>query len=239
MRAVRFVIRGALGCIGVLALYCAAAALFGLLPANRNWRMPAHGVTIWLTTNGVHSDLLLPLENGQINWAELFPPSRTRQKNLDAQQTMVSIGWGDRDFFLHVPTWAQLEPGIALRALLGLDGALLHVTYLAPPLHDPDALALTVSPEAYARLIAQIRASLKVGPDGKPVFVAEGYERNDVFYEATGHYSLFVTCNEWVRNALAHAGVRVPLWAPFDRPLFWQLRHVARPAGEIIVPHSP
>lgn len=50
------------------------------------------------------------------------------------------------------------------------------------------------------------------------------YNDHDAFYEALGHYSAYTTCNEWTRNALDAAGVRVPVWAPFERALFWQLR---------------
>ncbi len=33
-----------------------------------------------------------------------------------------------------------------------------------------------------------------------------------------------MTSNEWVRRGLTVAGVRTPVWAPFDSALFFQLR---------------
>lgn len=61
-------------------------------------------------------------------------------------------------------------------------------------------------------------------PGGHPLIIAGAhYGANDAFFEARGHYSLFETCNEWTRRGLAAAGVRVPVWAPFDKALFYQL----------------
>ncbi len=42
---------------------------------------------------------------------------------------------------------------------------------------------------------------------------------------ATG-YKFWFTCNDWVRKALSEAGVRAPLWAPFDTALFYQLQKI-------------
>ena len=51
-----------------------------------------------------------------------------------------------------------------------------------------------------------------------------GYFDTDAFYEGTGRYTLWLTCNEWIGRALAGAGVRTAVRAPFDAALFWQLR---------------
>ena len=45
---------------------------------------------------------------------------------------------------------------------------------------------------------------------------AAGYGDNDAFYEAIPRYTFWYTCNEWTRRALAAAGVRTAIWAPFD-----------------------
>ena len=37
-------------------------------------------------------------------------------------------------------------------------------------------------------------------------------------------YTFWMTSNEWVRRGLTAAGVRTPVWAPFDSALFFQLR---------------
>ncbi|MET0937525.1 MAG: DUF2459 domain-containing protein, partial [Luteibacter sp.] len=132
---------------------------------------------------------------------------------------------GDRHFFLEVPEWSDLTTRTALTALSGSDAAALHVEYGPPPTNEPSAIRLTLTPEAYSRLVTYVRQSTVIGDDNAATWIAgHHYALGDAFYEANGRYSLFVTCNQWTRNALSAAGVRVPLWAPFDRALFWQLR---------------
>lgn len=212
--------------------YALAVLVFGLLPVHRQWRdASSNAITIWVTTNGVHSALLLPRKTAQIDWSTLFPPADTRDPALSARYDMVEVGWGDRRFYLDVPDWNDLRAGTALRALSGLDATALHVEYTGAPVAGaPDAVALSLSPEAYARLVARLRRSIRTNPLGQPIPIAgHHYDTTDAFYEATGHYSLFMTCNEWVRRALSEAGVRTPWWSPLDKPLFWQLRHRDRP----------
>ncbi|MCX8116114.1 MAG: DUF2459 domain-containing protein, partial [Burkholderiaceae bacterium] len=63
--------------------------------------------------------------------------------------------------------------------------------------------------------------------DGRPLRIdAPGYFDTDAFYEAVPVYTLWFTCNEWVRRGLADAGVRTAAWAPFDTAIFWQLRAI-------------
>jgi uncharacterized protein (TIGR02117 family) len=185
-------------------------------------------VTVWVVTNGVHTALMLPRRDAQADWDALFPPANTRDPVWAAHFDMILIGWGDRRFYLETPVWADLKPGTALGALTGLNGAALHVEYTAAPRADAaNAIALSLSPEAYARLAAHLRQSIRADAQGRPILIAgHHYGATDAFYEATGRYSPFFTCNEWARQALSAAGVRVPVWSPLDRAIFWQLRRI-------------
>jgi hypothetical protein len=70
-----------------------------------------------------------------------------------------------------------------------------------------------------------VRAGFRRGADGAPRRIdTPGYFDTDAFYEGTGRYTLVLTSNEWVRRALAGAGIRTATWAPFDTALFWHLR---------------
>lgn len=207
-------------------LYALGALLLGLVPLHRDWRPAPSGIDLWLITNGVHAGIAMPVRSDAIDWSTVFP--RTDMK--DGRGDYVTVGWGDRRFFLDTPTWADLSVSTAVNALSGLDGAVMHVEYGPAPVPDATAVRMSLTREAYARLIAYVRGSLPVGADGRPgVIPGHHYTDNDAFYEARGRYSLFVTCNQWTRNALSAAGVRVPVWSPFDKALFWQ---VARTSGE-------
>ena len=84
-----------------------------------------------------------------------------------------------------------------------------------------DRTVFTVSPEVYARLVAHVRGTFARDAKGeRSAFAGRGYTVHDTFYAANGHFSPVRTCNEWVREALAASGVRVPLWAPLPYAMF-------------------
>lgn len=217
--------RALLSVLGAVLLFICCALLFGALPHHRDFRSVPAGVPITLYTNGVHSGLALPIKAGGVDWRTIFPPSRTAAGQLQPGWDTMLVGWGDRKFYLETPSWGDLTAATAFSALSGLDSSVLHIEYQAAPKPSPDAITLTLSNESYQKLAAYIRASAVLEPNGSARWIAgHRYDRNDAFYEAYGHYSLFKTCNQWVRNALAEAGVRTPWWSPFDKALFWQLR---------------
>jgi uncharacterized protein (TIGR02117 family) len=205
-------------------VYLGAALVLGAIPVNRDWRDAPDGVTVWVTTNGVHAGIAMPARHAVMDWTTLFPPVHNAHPN-EIGQDVVTVGWGDRHFFLDVPEWGDLTTRTALTAISGTDAAALHVEYGRAPTGMPGTVKLTLGSDAYARLVAAIRRSVVVADDGTAQWIpGHHYDTGDAFYEATGRYSLFVTCNQWTRNALSAAGVRVPVWAPFDKALFWQLR---------------
>ena len=53
----------------------------------------------------------------------------------------------------------------------------------------------------------------------------QDYGKNDAFYEATGRYSLFHTCNTWTNNALKIAGQKACVWTPFDTGIFYHYQY--------------
>lgn len=213
-----------LACGGLL-LYVLCALCLGLLQVNRDYRAPPQGITIYLQHNGVHTDLLLPIGNAQADWRGAFPardfapgPAAVRP---DAAAAFVAIGWGDEGFYFDTPTWADLSLPVALKALSGTGPSVIHVEYMPAPAAAPNLRRLVLSPAAYARLVGHVEAAFARDARGERIaYPGRGYTARDTFYAARGHFSPLVTCNEWVREALADAGVRVPVWAPFRYALF-------------------
>jgi uncharacterized protein (TIGR02117 family) len=100
----------------------------------------------------------------------------------------------------------------------------MHVEYLARPGAYPGR-ELRLTADQHARLVEYIHGSFQRDANGRPRRLpAPGYFAAAAFYAAGPRYSLWVTSNEWVRRGLQTAGVRVPLWAPFDAAIFFQLR---------------
>jgi len=209
---------------GSLLLYALCALGLGLLQVNRDYRAPPQGIEIYLQHNGVHTDLL-PLRTAQADWRGAFPARdfapRPAPVQPDAAAAFVAIGWGDAGFYFDTPTWADLSLPVALKALSGTGPSVIHVEYMPAPAAAPNLRRLVLSPAAYARLVGHVQAAFARDARGERIaYPGHGYTVHDTFYAAQGHFSPLLTCNEWVRQALADAGVRVPVWAPLRYALF-------------------
>ena len=195
---------------------------FALLavPANDDWDPSAGTIGAYVASNGVHADLVLPVRAAGRDWRAFFGPEHFAV-GLDRAR-YVAIGWGDRDFYLQTPTWADLTVPTALRALSGRNPSLVHVTYLRSVDGMTRGAAMPLTEAAYRALVAYVERSLVLA-DGRPVAVPGSYSRADAFFEAHGSYSPVNTCNAWVGEALEAAGVRVSRWTPFDVQTLWHL----------------
>lgn len=195
--------------LAAVALVLLAGWLGSAVPRNAKWREPANGIEIMVGTNGVHTELVLPLVTRVKDWRSDFPV--TDIPASAAPYTHIAVSWGEREVFLNTPTWAELRPATALRAMTGGD-ALLHVAHYVRPAPGADNRPLRLSEADYARLVARIERAVR--PPERRVR-HPGYADWDVFYDAPGVYSWRQTCNQWTSDTLAAAGVRTGWWTPF------------------------
>ena len=211
------------------AVYLLCALVLGAIPRNAEFTEAPSGVQVYVRTNGVHADLLVPTRHGAVDWRAEFPPAQ-----LGASPTAsdwIAFGWGDQRFMLETPTWSDLRVGTALAAISGRGPGAMHVEYLETPLAY-EATRVQLSNDQYARLVAYIRASFaRDAADSVQKLDAPGYFGRDAFYQAVPRYSAVLTCNEWTRRSLEEAGVRTPAWSPFDAAIFAQLRRVTKEAA--------
>jgi len=197
------------GIVLAFLLFALAAWIGSSLPRNADWQEPEQGIEIMVGTNGVHTELILPLVTAQKDWRFDFPAADLPLPRNDA--THVAISWGEREVFLNTPTWWDFSPVTVLR-IVGVGGeGLLHVAHYVRPAPSDDNRPLTLTPAQYARLVAAIERSL---PQGERIRY-DGYGPHDVFYEAPGEYTAANTCNQWTSDVLATAGVRIGWWTPF------------------------
>ncbi|MGB2816156.1 MAG: TIGR02117 family protein [Burkholderiaceae bacterium] len=222
----RRVVRGAIALLAAALLlpacYLAVALVLGLIPANAGFRSTPDGIPVYVRTNGVHAELVLQTRGAGVDWTTDHPASDMRA--LAEPLPWIAFGWGDAGFFATTPTWSDLRFSTALAALSGRGDGAMHVEYLARPgAYAGRELRLTA--EQHARLVDYVRGSFLRDASERPRRLpAPGYFASDAFYAAAPRYSLRFTSNEWVRRGLQVAGVRVPLWAPFDAAIFFQLR---------------
>ncbi|WP_128892802.1 DUF2459 domain-containing protein [Erythrobacter sp. HKB08] len=189
-------------------LYFLAAWVGSSIPRNSGWTEPSTGVEIMVEDNGVHTAIIMPLVSEQVDWRAHFP--LTDLARPDAGYTHVSVSWGEHNVFLNTPTWADLSLSTALGAATGGD-VLTHAAFYVRPAASPSHRRLTISEETYARLV---EAVLKRSQTGGEKRALPGYAAYDAFYPAPGTYHLGNTCNQFVSDALAEAGIRTGWWTP-------------------------
>lgn len=196
--------------------YLLAAVAGAIIPANPDWQPPRQGISIFVQTNGAHTSIVLPATAAGVDWRPLIRAEHIPRPDLAGDH--IAFGWGQREFFLQTPTWADLRPGVAIRALFGGGGTLMHVEHLRQPAANRDRRHILVTPDQYRRLTYFILKSFRRLPDGQAVPVP-GHFATETYYEAWGTYNLFGTSNEWTGAALRSAGIRVGIWTPFAQSL--------------------
>lgn len=177
-------------------------------------------VVIYIKTNGVHTDIVVPVRTQQINWIDKIPFTNIQAK--DTNFLYLGMGWGDKGFYLETPTWADLKASVALKAAIGLSTAAIHATYFKNITEDHSCKKIIVSHDQYERLIKYMMNSFQIDNNGRVIHIktTANYGTTDAFYEAKGSYSLFHTCNTWANNALKACGQKCCLWTPFDTGIF-------------------
>ena len=211
------------GLVAVPIAWFAAAILFGVLPDNVGWRQAERGVTVYVRTNGVHTWIMMPKVTDAIDWRRFAPGEHLADPRYGAGDH-IAVGYGNREFYLNTPTWADLSLPTAFYAFFGNGPTLLHVEHDHRPSPNRWQHPIVLRPEEYRRLAGYIAARFQRGADGRTIPVlGRGYGPADMFYEANGGYSFVMTCNEWTGRALRHAGVMTGLWTPLEQSIMWRL----------------
>jgi len=222
-RASRIALRSAGALIAIPILYFLAALILGALPANRGWREPESGVTIFVRTNGVHTWILVPKVTEEMDWRPLLPGGHLKDERW-GQGNYVALGYGNRTFYLETPTWGDLTMKNAFLAAFGRGRSLMHADHDHDPLPSGDTRPIRLRRDEYRRLVAFARGSFQYDARGRTIpLIGRGYGASDMFYEAVGPYSAVYTCNSWTGRALREAGVRTGVWTPLSQSIMWRL----------------
>lgn len=158
-------------------------------------------IDCYILTNGVHTDLVLPLTHSLKDWTQVISSSDTKFKGN--QHQWVAFGWGDKGFYLATPTWADLTLKTALKAGFGLSTTAMHTTFYEKITLSNSCVKIKLCESQYIKLVTYIERSF-VLKNKKACCVATDvrYTYDDAFYEANGTYNLFKTCNTWANSGL-------------------------------------
>ena len=135
-----------------------------------------------------------------------FDPLRSLGAPGFLSKDWLEFGWGDADFYQ-----AKGEDILlGLKALLLPTGSVMHVHAFngSPAANFPksEVVELHLTEAGYMGLLAFLRGSFARDGAGKVKPLGPGLYGLSEFYEGTGTYSLFNTCNTWAARALAAGG---------------------------------
>lgn len=207
------------------------AAFIGAI-APRPLSLPAAGETaptdepmrrVLVLANPIHTDIALPPDSDVLERFS-FLADDGLPVDIDGVEWLV-FGWGGRSFYMETPTWAELKPWPALRALT-LDRAAMHVSVtgaIEPGIGG--VLALDLPGASFERLMQGIEAGFWFAGGDRPILIeGRSYGEYDLFYEGTGWFNALFGCNLWTAAALRAAGLRTGWWNPLPQSLLWSLR---------------
>jgi len=197
-------------------LYLLAALILTIIPANSEYKPPVKGIEIFIFSNGVHTDICLPTKTDIYDWSQFIPQADT--------YNYIAFGWGEREFYLHTPTWADLKLKTLFRAAFVPSPSLMCVAYYRnKPTQNKQIVAIKVSTNQLETINSFIKQSFRCDSAGGFITIPTD-DVPPAYFEATGKYSLFNTCNSWTNKALKSAGIKTAIWAPFDKCVFYHIR---------------
>jgi uncharacterized protein (TIGR02117 family) len=207
------------GLIGFILLYLVLA--FALSRITVKSELPLEEeIEIYIISNGVHTDLVVPIKSDLYDWSKQVCFEHTLSK--DTSYHYLAMGWGDKGFYLETPAWKDLKASVAFNAAFGLSSTAIHATFYKTMTVSETCKKINISKAQYQCLINYILDSFQKDKDGRFIHIITKavYGYNDAFYDAKGSYSLFHTCNTWANNGLKACGQKACLWTPFDTGIF-------------------
>jgi uncharacterized protein (TIGR02117 family) len=187
-------------------------------------------VQAFVVSNGYHTGIALPRAAladvaGARGLAALIAVAQRFN-----QYQWLEIGWGDENFYRHVPTIGDLTLPRALRALFQPGNrSVLHVVGvtgdLARVFPVADVIAVPLSRAGFERLLRKLDATFSAPQDGALPDAGPGLYGPSLFYPATGTFSIWHVCNHWIGDLLDAAGLpTTPVVDTFATGLLLDLR---------------
>jgi uncharacterized protein (TIGR02117 family) len=207
--------------LGLILLYIFIALQLTIFPANEDYEPPTSGIAIYIVSNNVHTDFVLPVYTPQKDWEKNFP--FTDFSYADSACKYISFGWGDKEFYLNTPTWSDFKSDIAIKALFFSSASLMHITYLKNiPIESDLSKKILITKEQYRILINYLDHSFIKDKKGGYVLIKVPFRSsNENYYESGENYNFINTCNNWTNQGIKLMGIKTATWAPFDRSILY------------------
>jgi uncharacterized protein (TIGR02117 family) len=218
-RILKYTFKSTLVLIGLILFYLLCVWILPKFERSAEATKDSKTIAIYVKTNGVHTDLVVPIKTKEMDWTTFITYKET--KGQDTSSRFIAFGWGDKGFFLETPTWGELKFSTAFKAAFALSTAAIHSTYYKEIERSKTCKKVFVSSKQYKRLVKYIKSSFLLSKKDNSIYIKTKaiYGMNDAFYEATGSYSIFHTCNTWANNGLRACGQKSCFWVALSTPI--------------------
>jgi uncharacterized protein (TIGR02117 family) len=204
-------------------LYFLGAFIGSVIPVNEPPDKQEADIRIYLWTNGMHTDIVMPVNTEIIDWREIAKPEHVISSSRDFNY--IAFGWGDLEFYRNVPSWRDLTPGIGFRALFLPSPSAMHIKFHHHITENEYTLGIDIDRKQFELLAEFIKNSFEYDSEENPQLIEDlHYDDTDAFYRAKRSLNLFYTCNTWANDALKHSGLTACLWTPFAEGVFYHHR---------------
>lgn len=193
--------------LSIPLLYFLVSFIFSYVTVNEKMNDAEGNVTIYLTSNGNHLELIIPkIKMGSSLLGGLYHAKHEK---------FLSFGWGDRTYYIKTATDSDFTITNKLQAAFMNSSALLHVRRYTHKQEDWAEIRMTLS--QLEVLQTYIGNTFKINDDNeKMILPGISYGSRDNFYEARGSYTCLYTCNTWINTGLKESNTKACLWTPFD-----------------------
>lgn len=207
MKLLKLVLKWLLYILCTPIIYVLISLLFTAITVNKNNALPEDTFTIYLNTNGVHLDVIINKDD--IN------PDLLKSLYVQENEHYLAFGWGDENFYINTPTWADLTFKNAFSAMFLKSSTLIHLTRYTNI--DSNWISVNLDADKLHELNTFIFETFTLNEKGDVIILPDtSYTTTDNFYKAKGSYSCFNTCNSWVNRGFKRSGLKACLWTPFD-----------------------
>lgn len=204
--------------LGIIGIYLLAVVILPMFHTSPREAIHAiKEINIYVKSNGVHTDIVLPIKNKVYDWSNKIEQKFTIQPDTTMQY--IATGWGDKGFYLNTPTWADLTAKTAFNAAFGLSTTAMHTTFYKEINESDNCIKISLTKEEYLQLCDYVNNSFQTNTLGEflPLKTNANYGLHDCFYEANGTYSVFKSCNTWTNKALKTANQKACFWTITDK----------------------
>lgn len=200
-------------------IYILATVTLSKITVNKQSTRSEKKLFIFIKTNGVHTDVVVPMKNSIKDWSKQIKINTTEANDTSAN--FLAFGWGNKAFYLDTPEWSDLKFSTAFNAAFGIGDAAMYTTFYKSINESTNCIKISITEDDYRQLITYIEGSLKRDEFNNPICIkASSYGKSDSFYEANGKYNLFHTCNSWTNSALKKSNQKAAFWTVTDGGIF-------------------